>query len=147
MTRDKRYTSYCGLYCLDCIPSNKKLFLTIKELEKQLEDLEMTKYAEIRSETNEAFGSYPRFLEVLREIGRLESSAPCREGCRPNCRIIVCALSRNYEGCWECQDYRSCELLARLKQIHPCLEYHLELIDKDGPDNWSAKRGKHYFWQ
>ncbi|MBA7678894.1 hypothetical protein ES703_87173 [subsurface metagenome] len=147
MTEDKRYTSYCGLYCLDCIPSNKKLFSTIKELENLLADLQVGKYVEIKSKKNEIYKEYPKFIEVLQEIGKLESFAPCREGCKPNCKIRECVLNRNYEGCWECNNHRNCELLQPLKEIHPSLEYHLELIQKDGLENWSIKRRKHYLWE
>lgn len=146
MTEDKKYTSYCGLYCLDCIPSNKKLFSTIRELENQLSNLQFVRYVEMKSKKNDVFKDYTRFIEVLKEIGKLESSAPCREGCQPNCGIKECVLSKNYNGCWECDNYRNCELLQPLKEIHANLEYHLELIQKEGVENWGVKRKSHYSW-
>ena len=144
---DKRYTSYCGLYCPDCIPSKKKLFSTIKELESLLEELQVAKYVEIKSRKNPIFKDYTGFEDVLHEIGKLESVVPCREGCKPNCSIRKCVLSKKYEGCWECNKYGICEMLEPLKGIHPCLEYHLELIRKTGPEEWSDKRKRHYYWE
>ena len=34
--KDIELTAYCGLYCLDCIPSDKKLFITAGELQNHL---------------------------------------------------------------------------------------------------------------
>ena len=45
---DKKYTAYCGLYCLDCIPSNIRLFEILNELEKLLEEVKFDKYAELK---------------------------------------------------------------------------------------------------
>jgi hypothetical protein len=147
MTGDKKFTSYCGLYCLDCIPSNKELFSTVRELENQLSNLRFARYAELKSKGNDAWEDYPKLIEILKEIGKLESSAPCREGCQANCRIRECVLNKNYNGCWECDNYRNCELLQPLKEIHTNLEYHLELIQKEGLENWSVKRKSHYSWE
>ena len=148
MTNDIKYTSYCGLHCLDCIPSNRKLFSEVKELENLLADLQFEKYAEFKSGKDEIFREYPKFIRVLREIGELECFAPCREGGgNPNCKIRECVLNRNYAGCWECDNYKDCELLQPLKRVHPNLEYHLELIQKEGLENWSIKRRKHYSWE
>ena len=39
-------------------------------------------------------------------------------------------------------NYRNCELLTPLKELHPGLKNNLELIDKHGINKWSGKRGK-----
>ena len=145
---DAEYTSYCGLYCLDCIPSNRKLFATVKELQELLAGLQFEEYAKLKSESNEIFTGYPRFTQVLQEIIKLECPDPCRAGGgNRDCSVKACVLSRNYEGCWECDSWKSCELLARLKRIHTNLEYHIGLIKKEGLKNWSAKRRRHYRWE
>ncbi len=144
---DKKYTSYCGLFCLDCIPSNKRLFSTARDLAKLLSDVQFEKYAEIKAVKNKVFERYPELVELLHEIIKLECKAPCREGGgKAECKVRECALIRHYEGCWECDDYGKCELLGPLNKIHPNLKYHLELIRKEGPENWCIKRGKHYSW-
>jgi len=148
MIKDKEYTSYCGLYCLDCIPSNRSLFSTVKKLRNLLVDLQFEEYAEIKSKNNKTLKEYPKFIKVLHAMSKLECFAPCREGGgNPNCRVRKCVLNRNYEGCWECDGYGDCELLHPLKKVHPNLEYHLELIRKEGLENWSIKRKKHYYWE
>ena len=146
MPGDKRYTAYCGLYCADCIPSKGELFSTVNELERLLEQLHVGQYAAIKSETNAVFKGFDTFMEMLRAIKGLESSAPCREGCKPDCRIVRCAVGKGYEGCWQCNQNMECDKLERLKRIHPCLRDHLQLLAGEDLDNWSGKRGRHYTW-
>ena len=143
-----KYTALCGLYCLDCIPSNEKLFSTIKELDTILSDVQFEKYAALKSQANPVYNDYTKFVEVMQEIAGLECIAPCTEGgCKANCQIIECVKSRKLAGCWECADSPECELLAPLKKIHPNLEYHLGLINKYGTEDWIDKRSFHYWWQ
>jgi hypothetical protein len=144
---EKRLTSYCGLYCLDCVPSNRCLFETVEKFENQLKKVGFEKYVQLKSNTNVTFKKYTDFLEVLTAIKNLECKAPCREnGGFVDCKIRSCAIGKDYEGCWECDDFKSCELLSPIKKIHPLLDYNLALIKSNGIDNWSAKRGKHYSW-
>ena len=152
MRQDRKFTAFCGLYCLDCIPSKRRLFRLVGELRETLEELGFDRYAELKSRRIETFSDYPRFLEVLKEIGRLECTVPCYEGpcsqtgCAPDCKVRACVLDREYEGCWECDDFRGCERLESLKDVHPGLEHNLETIKKYGVENWSDRRGKHYRW-
>ena len=143
---NKKYTAYCGLYCLDCIPSNKKLFQTLEELEDLLEEIKFDKYAKLKSKTNETFKAYPKFREVLNEMKKLECVTLCTEGgCKEECKVRKCVKEKNFEGCWECDGFKDCELLEYLKEIHS-IEHNLEMIRKYGIDSWADKRGKHYKW-
>jgi hypothetical protein len=145
---EKKYTSYCGLYCQDCIPSNKKLFGVIKTLRSVLEELQFEKYARIKSQKDQIFAQYPIFAKLLTKIAALECTAPCREGgVTPNCKIRDCVLNRDYVGCWDCDEHKSCELLKPLKQVHSNLEYHLALIKNRGLENWNSERKGHYYFQ
>lgn len=149
---DKRNTSYCGLYCPDCIPSNKKLFQLISELEENLEGIKFDKYAELKSKRSSIFGEYQVFIKVLKEIKKLECSSTCRDGpnsilgCRIDCKIRQCAIEKEYEGCWKCDSYRNCVKLSELKINHPLLETNIETIKRFGIEKWPDKRSKHYFW-
>ena len=146
MINSNKYTAYCGLYCLDCIPSNKELFDILDELESLLREVNFKKYAELKSKSNEPFNDYPKFIEVLHEIQKLECTSLCTEGgCKENCKIRECVKEKDYEGCWECDDYKECELLEHLKGIHS-IEHNLEMITKYGVDDWANKREKHYNW-
>ncbi len=155
MSDDKRLTAYCGLYCRDCIPSKKELFSTAARLEDLLEDLHFDKYAQVKAEqsywskANETFKKYQDFIQVLQAIRELECKVSCREGGGwkgAHCDVRNCALSKDLEGCWDCADYKTCQLLEPLKKFHPNLEYHLSLIKSEGVENWSSKRKCHYRW-
>jgi hypothetical protein len=128
MTNTRRNTAYCGLYCLDCIPSNKKLFHLLSELEKNLEDLNFENYAKLKSNRSRIFYDYPVFINVLREIKKLECSSSCRDGpsstlgCRKNCAIRLCATGKGYEGCWQCDNYKKCQILSDLEINHPYIK-------------------------
>ena len=145
--KEKRLTSYCGLYCLDCIPSKQVLFEGLKTFEEQLSKLDFEKYAQIKAKKIPAFKKYSDFIEVLSAIKALECKAPCREnGGYVDCKIRSCAVGKNYEGCWDCADFKTCELLLPIKNVHVLLDDNLELIKNVGVENWASKRGKHYFW-
>ncbi len=152
MADDRRYTAYCGLYCRDCIPSKSELFQEIRTLEKTLIESGFEKYAERKSKKHNIYGNFPVFMDLLKEMQRLECTVPCREGpcseagCSQDCRIRKCAVEKRFEGCWECENFRTCELLVPLKEFHPGLSNNLEMIKKHGIDSWSEKRGKHYLW-
>lgn len=141
-------TSYCGLYCGDCIPSSKRLFSLAKDLEDKLADLRFEEYAAMKAMGDAAFNDYGEFLKVLRAIQALECQAPCRAGGgKTACTVRDCVLGRSLRGCWECQEWRTCGLLDRLKRFHPNLDHHLELIRQEGMNAWSTKRKGHYSWQ
>ena len=146
MNPDKKYTAYCGLFCPDCIPSNKQLFDLIDKLENLLIELKFDKYAKLKSKSNKTFDCYPLFLNVLKEMKQLECKNICTEGgCKEDCKIRECVKGNKYDGCWECDDSKTCELLEYLKKIHP-IEYNLQMIKKYGVENWALKRGMHYKW-
>jgi hypothetical protein len=144
---DESLTSYCGLCCADCIPSREEFFSLVGRLEQMLEELKFGHYAELKSESNEEFKEYPKFLSILRHIKALRCTKPCRlGGGYPRCEIRQCAQSKSLKGCWQCEFRQSCTLLDRLRGIHPNLDYHLDLIEKMGPASWFEMRKKHYKW-
>jgi hypothetical protein len=146
MNQNKKYTAYCGLFCLDCIPSDKRLFETIDEIETLLIEIKFDKYAELKSKNNETFKNYSKFLDVLKEMKNLECKYVCTEGgCKEDCKIRECVEEKQYEGCWECDDFKECQLLEHLKKIHP-IEHNLKMIKKYGVNDWARKRKPHYFW-
>jgi hypothetical protein len=148
MEDDGTYTSYCGLYCRDCIPSNRQLFSLAGELEGKLAELHFEEYAMLKARGDAVFDDYQSFLRVLQAIQGLECKAPCRAGGgKTSCEVRNCVLAHQLPGCWECQQQITCELLNPLKRFHPNLEYHLDLIRQEGIDAWSAGRKGHYSWQ
>ena len=145
---DESLTSFCGLCCTDCIPSHKEFFTLAARFGELLEELQFEQYAAILSEDIAEFSDYPKFLSVLNHIKELACPGPCRlGGGKPECRIKLCARSKDLEGCWQCQSRRECTMLNRLRADHPNLDYNLDLIAEMGPSNWYEKRKPHYCWR
>ncbi len=143
-----KFTSYCGLCCLDCIPSNAEFFSSIRKLDEMLTQLQFNEYAKLKTPEHPKLSEYNAFLDVLKEIQSLQCAAPCRlGGGNPECKVRLCCQSKKYRGCWECDGRNACTLLDRLKQVHPNLLYHLDLIKHHGPDKWVQKRKAHYKWR
>lgn len=145
-------TSYCGLYCPDCIPSNEELFSLIDKLEKTLEELQFEKYAELINKKYNRINNYNVFKDVLKEIKKLQCKNKCylgpesEIGCKSDCKIRKCAIQKHFNGCWECNDFKRCDLISQMKKNHPAIIKNLEAIKNNGIDNWINKRGKHYNW-
>jgi hypothetical protein len=148
MTETARNTAYCGLFCQDCIPSNRAFFESVRDLQGFLNDLGFEHYAALKARGNDAFNNYEAFAEVLAAIGRLQCSRPCREGGGgPKCRVRECCLGKGYAGCWECGGSRECGLLQGLRNFHgDNIDHNLEAIGRYGVHGWSEHRGKHYPW-
>ena len=136
-----KLTSFCGLYCLDCIPSNKELFSLIEKLDNILDKLQFNEYAKLKSRDHPKLLQYHTFLEVLKEIRFLRCPSPCRlGGGNPECKVRLCCQNKKYIGCWECNDRYVCSLLNLLKDVHPNLLFHLDLVRDCGLANWEQNR-------
>jgi hypothetical protein len=108
--------------------------------------LKFSEYADLKSKSDPIFNNYPQFQEVLDEMKKLECKNLCTEGgCKEDCKIRPCVKEKNYDGCWECSEYKSCEFLQPLNEIHS-IDRNLAMIKKYGPENWASHRGKHYSW-
>lgn len=71
-------------------------------------------------------------------MNKLKCKAICTEGgCKVDCKIRECVNNHKFEGCWECSDFKSCQLLEPLKEFHN-LEFNLEMIK-----NTARKNGYH----
>ena len=63
METERTLTSYCGLYCRDCIPSNRRLFALAGELEDKLAELHFEEYAAHKARGDAAFLRLPEIPE------------------------------------------------------------------------------------
>ncbi len=149
MSSPRDHTAFCGLYCGDCIPSEKHLFKTVKQLKKELDETDFDRYAYLRSQANGVLIDFPVFVRVLEEIEGIECAGPCATGGgKKRCPIRDCVQKKGYRGCWECAKRGDCTILAPLKRFHgDTIEHNLEMIRRYGIDNWAEKRGKHYPWR
>ena len=146
----REQTSFCGLWCNDCIPSNERLFALTAELSQLLDDISFKSYAEYKSDKIKEFKHYDKFVEALKAFEKLHCYNHCYKGpvscsgCAPDCKIRMCVIKNSYEGCWQCQSFESCQHIADMKKMHPHIIENLKAIRTYGIKNWSKHRGKHY---
>jgi hypothetical protein len=148
MTNDREQTACCGLYCRDCIPSNRPLFDAAKRLREELEKCQFDKYAEYKSRGDRTFGHFGTFKVVLNAVLTLQCPKTCfRGGGNPTCVIRSCVQGKGMEGCWQCTDFETCTLLEPMSACHgDTVKHNLRMIRQFGVENWAHKRAKHYTW-
>ena len=67
----------------------------------------------------EGMKDYSKCYEVLGMMVKFR----CKQGCRngggpPFCKMRKCCEKNDYQGCWECGDFETCEKLDFLKPVH-----------------------------
>jgi len=149
---DVEQTSYCGLFCGDCIPANEKLYEITRGLSCLLTETGFKNYADYKSDKVPEFNDYDAFINVLNAFEKLHCYNYCRKGplseagCAQSCKIRVCAIEKGLPGCWECDTYSSCGHIERIERFHPDIKHNLHMIKEYGADNWKDHRGRHYNW-
>lgn len=145
-------TSFCGLWCNDCIPSNERLYQLTAELSELLEKLGFENYAAYKAEKVPEFSNYQTFLDVLNAFEKVHCYNKCHNGpksiagCSSSCKIRVCVLNKNLNGCWECDHFTNCEYILDMETLHPDIRKNLLFLQEKGIGEWSSFRGKHYNW-
>lgn len=129
-------TSYCGLYCDDCPFGGGTIPDLARDLRKALREARFDRVAEAIPFPE--FKSYPECYEALGAMVKLRCGG-CRGGFRSTgCEIAKCAIKKELNGCWECDEFADCEKLTFLEPAHG--EAHLKnlrKIKKAGVDEWS----------
>ena len=149
---DKNLTSFCGLWCGDCIPANEKIYELTSELSQLFIETGFKNYAEFKSRRIPEFNDYDTFINVLNSFEKLHCYNYCRQGPHSKeagcetCKIRLCAVEKGFDGCWDCDIYNSCEHIIKMERFHPDIKHNLDMIKENGIDNWKEYRGKHYNW-
>lgn len=153
MTKTARQlTTYCGLWCKDCVPYQHDLYDSARKLKAELEKYNFREYAKSKAEKISSFRDYTHFEEVLDDLIREECTVQCYDGpyseanCSPSCTVRVCAIERGYEGCWEC-DYEKCTMILEMIPRHPDMLHSLKMLKEYGISGWEPYRGSHHPWQ
>ena len=76
---------------------------------------------------------------------RLRCQKACKgDGGNPFCKIRKCCQKKECEGCWECEEFETCEKLDFLNSIHGDAHIkNLKKIKKQGIDKFLE--GKKYW--
>ena len=122
MLENIHYIPYCGLDCRNCLIFTAEIADLAKELKKQLIQYDFSRVAQGLStilEKFREFKNYKQCYEVLEAMDRLRCERVCREGGGSAvCRIRICCQNMNINGCWECQEFESCDMLEYLKPVN-----------------------------
>ena len=126
---DKNLIAYCGLYCGDCFNHKGKIADMARDLRKELRQAKFSQVSQGLSEFFKAFENYEQCYEVLGAMVRLRCRKSCRGGGGPPfCKIRTCCQKKRIEGCWECEQFETCQKLNFLKGIHN--DAHLKNLRK-----------------
>lgn len=118
---DVSAVAFCGLCCAEC-PSHMGTIADLaRDLRKELRRIRFEKTASFLADIPyfKEFGEYDACYRVL---GRMVTMR-CRKRCRggggpPFCKMRTCCARKGIDGCWECDAFETCELLAFLNPSH-----------------------------
>ena len=147
MTEEKDLVAYCGIYCGDCFGYKGKIADLARDLRKELRQAKFGRTAEFLS-TNSFFAvfkNYPQCYEVLGALVKFRCRKACRNGGGPPfCKMRQCCQKKGIDGCWQCDEFETCEKLDFLKPSHGDAHLkNLRIIKKQGIDNF-IKGTKHW---
>jgi hypothetical protein len=147
MLDDRNLVAYCGLYCGDCYRYKGKIADLARDLRKELRQEKFDNTAGKMSENAffAVFKNYSQCYEVLGEIVKLRCKRTCQGGGGPPvCKIRECCRKKNIEGCWQCDDFETCQKLDFLKPYHKdAYIKNLKILKKAGIDSFI--NGKRYW--
>jgi len=145
MEKNRDLVAYCGLYCGDCPGYKGEIADLARDLKKKLREEKFDRAAEWLSEVVKPFKKYKDFDEVLGAMVTLRCRRQCRQkGVRTSCEVRKCCQERNFAGCWECEEFETCDKFDFLKPVHEdAYLKNLRKIKKQGLDKFIE--GKRYW--
>jgi Protein of unknown function (DUF3795) len=128
-------TAYCGLYCGDCAFGQGTIPDLARDLRRELRAQRFEKVSEVIP-FMEA-DKYKDAYELLGTLVKMRCKG-CKTGSRSQfCHIAQCAVKKDYQGCWECGDFASCDKLHFLVPVHGDAHLkNLRKIKKVGLEEW-----------
>lgn len=101
------------------------------------------------------FKQMPDFVNVLEGILAIQCEKTCREkngcsigGSTHQCSALECVNSKGVEGCWECDDYKTCDKLAFQKKSYgKTVIENLARLEREGKGSLRPRGNQYYEWQ
>jgi hypothetical protein len=172
---DKQYVCPCGLTCCDCLFYKPELYATARQLRdliqsSQLDTLlrlvvahqgwngiarHLGQDSSVFEKQFQPFAKLPDFMQVLEGIINLQCPATCREasGCSIGgtthaCDALTCVQAKGVEGCWQCQEYETCDKLSFLRRNYgETINGNLSTIRDEGIEAVTSRGNQYYAWQ
>ncbi len=142
MADEKGLISYCGLHCGDCFGYKGNLADLSRDLRKELRQAKFENQAEQMSKEPffAVYKDYKKCYDVLGALVKMRCKRACRGGGGPPfCKMRNCCQKKGYEGCWECDDFESCDKLDFLEPYHgDAHKKNIRRIRKNGIDAFLA---------
>ena len=142
--------AYCGLYCDGCPSHTGEIPDLARDLRKALRTFRYDIIAEGLAGQGfdffKSFEKYPECYEVLGSLVKMRCKAGCKHGGgNPYCKIRKCSQKNDFEGCWECSDFKTCEKLKVQDEFHgDAHNKNLRIIQKRGVKTFLAGK-KHWY--
>jgi hypothetical protein len=103
----------------------------------------------------EAFKYMPEFMKVLDCIITMQCKFTCQEvdgcsfgGITSECEALKCIKAKKYSGCWQCEEFETCDKLQLLKKNYGyVIEENLKIIKEKGINAVESHGNKYYTWQ
>ncbi len=121
MSDGEKLISYCGLYCGDCSGYKGTIANLARDLRKELERERFADLAKALSKIPffKAFKGFPQCCAVLETLPKMRCKKACRgNGGPPLCEIRMCNQDKGFDGCWQCDTFKTCTKLAFLRPGH-----------------------------
>jgi len=138
MIENKELIAFCGLYCGDCFNYKGEIADLARDLRKKLREARFDRASQGLSKFFKEFENYEQCYEVLGSMIKLRCRRACRGGGgHPSCRIRNCCQNKNLQGCWDCEEFGTCEKLGFLRPIHRDANLkNLGRIKREGVDGF-----------
>ena len=139
---------YCGLYCGDCFGYTQTVANLARDLRKELRHNRFDLMADMLATIPffKEFKDYEKCYNLLGTMMKMRCKKVCKgNGGPPKCKIRNCARKKSLDGCWQCDDFTTCEKLKMLEPHHG--KAHLKNLQKLKRQGVAAFiKGKRYWY-
>jgi hypothetical protein len=137
---EKDKVAYCGLFCGDCIIKDA----CIGEISQQiLHIIDSPKFKKLERGLPIISIDFWRELQrvqdvkpVLKSMCNLDCVRPCKDGGgTTSCEIRICCQEKGIDGCWECVEMDTCNILETIFPVHQGANIrNMKIIREKGMD-------------
>ena len=148
MAKKQDLIGYCGLYCGDCVGYTQTVPNLARDMRQELRRYRFDKMADMLAQVSffKEFKDYKKCYNLLGTMMKLRCKKLCKgNGGPPECKIRICARKKKLPGCWQCDDFSTCEKLKILEPHHGVAHLkNLRKIKRQGPA--AFVEGKRYWY-
>ena len=119
--QDLEMLGYCGLNCAECFSYK----MTVSEAAKSLRrEMRAAKLKQVWPDVP-FLGEYEPFKKSLDGLAMMRCTKACRGGGgNPWCKIRKCCQKKEFDGCWQCANFETCNKLVEryVKEIREIIK-------------------------